>query len=308
MRVKNSLISLCKKTLYESITADMMMRFMTMMDPDYDFYVRSGIPQNIPVTNQMAAERIVEDAVTDGRFIDFIEVLYRVDSAGYMGRSYPIKGLAQIVKAISQEGFIFDSVNGQFFEKSSERASPDWGRLHDGDERQTALLRLDIVSNSLIVKNNPALLVEEAYASLRSIVQRAVISRFGRLWLWEGDGALAAFVFHHKEAAALLSGMEILNELFFYNRLANPLQEPLKLRIAVHAGPVKYRKDTIELLKNDSIKDVIQMEGKATAINSLSASSNIFLSIDRVIQERFSPEKQTSYGKLRYYSVELGKQ
>lgn len=161
MRVKNSLLSLCKKTLYESISAEMMLRFMELMDPSYDFYTRSGIPHNIPVTNQMAAERIVSDAAEDGRFIDLVEVLVKVDSIGYMGRNYPIKGLAQIVKAINQEGFVFDSASGQFFENSSERASPDWGRLHDGDERQTALLRLDIASNSSIVKNNPVEQVDQ---------------------------------------------------------------------------------------------------------------------------------------------------
>lgn len=305
MKVKNTISSLCRRTLYESLSAETMLRFVRIVDPDYDLYERSGIPENIPITNQMAAERIVADVIADDRFIDFIEVLVRVDTEGYMGRSYPIKGLAQIVKALSQEGYSFDRATGQFFENSNERVSPDWGRLRDGDERQAAVLRLDVAANSALVKRNSSDQVDRAYAGLRAIVYRAVVGRFGRLWAWEGDGAVAAFLFGQKERSALLAGMEILNELFFFNRLANPLPEPLRVRIAAHAGPLRYRADPIELFKNETLKDLIQIEAKATPVDTLGASSNLFLSIDRVIQDRFGPERQSPYGKIRHYAVGL---
>ncbi|MBN2873458.1 MAG: hypothetical protein JXM71_00055, partial [Spirochaetales bacterium] len=192
MKVKSATMSLCRRMLYESISADTMVRFVRLLDPEYDLYERSGIPLNIPITNQMAADRIVRDIVDEGRFIDFIETLVKVDAGGYMGRPYPIKGLSQIIKTLTQDGFIFDRSSGQFFENAHERASPDWGRLREGDERQAAVLRLDIVGNSEIVKRYPRDTVEKAYNDLRTIVHRAVVGRFGRLWSWEGDGALAA--------------------------------------------------------------------------------------------------------------------
>ncbi|MBU0927801.1 MAG: hypothetical protein KKA67_08630 [Spirochaetes bacterium] len=305
MKVKSATISLCRKTLYESISAETMLRFVRLVDPEYDLYARSGIPENIPITNQMAAQRIVEDIVEDGRFIDFVEALVKVDSEGYMGRSYPIKGLGQVVKTLTRDGFVFDRATGQFFENSSERASPDWGRLRDGDERQVAVLRLDVVANSVLVKRNAADKVEKAYSALRSIVYRAVVGRFGRLWSWEGDGALAAFLFGQKERSALLAGVEILNELFFFNRLSNPLDEPLRVRIAAHAGPIRYRENVMELLKNDTLKDVVTIESSSTPTDTLGASANLFLSIDRVMQDRFGPERQSPVGKIRHYAVNL---
>jgi hypothetical protein len=282
-----------------------MVRFVRLVDPEYDLYKRSGIPENIPITDQMAAERIVKDIVVEGRFIDFIEALVRVDAEGYMGRSYPIKGLAQIIKTLTQDGFIFDRASGQFFENAKERASPDWGRLREGDERQAAVLRLDVVGNSELVKRNSAEKVERAYVGLRSIVHKAVVGRFGRVWSWEGDGALAAFLFGHKERSVVLAGMEILNELFFYNRLENPLAEPLRVRMAAHAGPIRYHDSVMELLKNETLKDVVQIESSATPQDSLGASANLFLSIDRVIQESFGPEHQSAAGKIRHYAVNL---
>lgn len=307
MKVKNSTISLCRRTLYESLTAETMERFVRLIDPEYDLYQRSGIPHNIPITNQMAAERIVQDIVDEGRFIDFIEVLVKIDTDGYMGRAYPIKGLISIVKTLHQDGFLFDRATGQFFENSNERVSSDWGRLRDGDERQAAVLRLDVVANSALVKRNDASKIEQAYTDLRSIVYKAVVGRFGRVWSWEGDGALAAFLFGPKERSAVLAGMEILNELFFWNRLHNPLVEPLRVRMAVHGGPIRYRDSLIELLKNDTLKDVVQIEASATPCNTLSATSNLFLSIDRAIHERFGPEKQVRSFALRQYAINLEK-
>lgn len=307
MKVKSSTVSLCRRTLYESISAEMMVRFVRLLDPEYDLHARSGIPENYPITNQMAATRIVQDIIDDGRFIDFIETLVRIDADGYMGRPYPIKGLSQIVKTLSLDGFLFDRATRQFFENSNERTSPDWGRLRDGDERQAAVLRLDVVENSALVKRNSSEHIERAYADLRAIVHRSVHARYGRLWLWEGDGALAAFVFGQKERSAILAGMEILNELFFYNRLDNPLTEPLRVRIAAHAGPIIYRDQPMELLKNETLREVTQIEARSTPTNTMSASANLFLSIDRVIQERFDPERQTGGDKIRYYSVNLEK-
>ncbi len=307
MKVKNAAISQCRRTLYESMSAETMVRFVRLIDPEYDLYERSGIPVNIPITDQMAAERIVKDVIEDGRYIEFVETLVRVDANGYMGRPYPLKGLRELVKALTQDGYILDRSTGQFFENANERTSPDWGRLREGDERQVAVLRLDVVGNSSLVKRNQADRVEKAFGDLRAIVYKAVVGRLGRLWSWEGDGALAAFLFGQRERSALLAGMEILNELFFYNRLDNPLDEPLHVRLAAHAGPIRYSANVMELLKNETIKDVNRIESTATPADSLSASVNLFLSIDRVIQDRFGPEKQADGGRIRHYAVTMEK-
>ncbi len=307
MRLKSSTISLCRKILYESLTTDAMVRFVRLVEPEYDLHERSGIPVTIPITNQMAAERVVSDILADGRFIDFVEVLVKIDAEGYMGRSYPIKGLGQIVKILEQDGFVLDRSTGQFFENTNERASPDWGRLHEGDERQTSILRLDVVDNSALVQRNRPECVDRAFVALRSIVSRAVVSRFGRVWSWEGDGALAAFMLGRKERSAVLAGMEILNELFFFNRSGNPLDSPLRVRIAAHSGLVRYSDSLMELLKNDAVKDAIQIEASATPADTFSASSNLFLSIDRTIQDRFGPDRRSPIGDIRHYTVNLEK-
>jgi hypothetical protein len=63
----------------------------------------------------------------------------------------------------------------------------------------------------------------------------------------------------------------------------------------------------MELLKNETIKDVNRIESTATPTDSLSASINLFLSIDRVILDRFGPEKQADGGRIRHYAVTMEK-
>lgn len=305
MKVRSSTISLCRRILYESLSAEMMIRFVSLVDPSYRIYERSGLPANYPITNQMAAERIVKDIAAEGRLLALAELLVRIDSDGFMGRDYPMKRLGDLVRELKSDGYRFDPSTGLFFEDPAGRASPNWGRLVEGEEKQMAVLRLDVVGNSLLVKRNPRRDVDRAFADLRAIAQRAILARLGRVWSWEGDGVLAAFLFGQRELAAVLAGMEILGELFLYNRAANPLGEPMRVRVAAHTGPIRYSADSFELLKNETLKEAVAIESRGTPANAMSASVNIFLPIDRVIQDCFGPEVLAGGRKVRQYSIGL---
>lgn len=282
---------------------DMIVRIARIVIPGYDIHHQSGIPENIPITAQTAAEQVVKDIITAGRYLQLIELLIKIDTTGYMGREYPLLYMRDLIKTILAEGYSYDSVTGLFMENAQNQISSNWGRLVPGDEFQLALLRLDIVKNSELVRQHDKRAVEAAYGDLRNMVSQALLPRMGRLWFWEGDGCLAAFVFGKKERAAVLAGMEILNNLFFYNRLSNILSSPLRVRLAVHGGPVKYAEDPVELKKNETLREIIEMESTYGTPDTLIVSSNVFLSIDQVIQDRFSELKRGAPYKLRQYEV-----
>ncbi len=307
MKIKSATITLCKRALYESVSTKDMCLFAKLLDNSYNIYDRSGFPANVPISNQNAANQIVNDVIQDERFIDFIEVLLKVSTVGYMGRIYAINHLPLIIRNLQKEGFCFDETTGQIFEDQIQRATPNWGRLLDGDERTAALLRLDIVDNSGLVKSEDSKKIKKAYKDLRNIFERAVLSRSGRLWAWEGDGALAAFVFGEKEKEVLMAGMEVLNELFFYNRFENPLQEAIKVRIAANAGTIKYNSDLSQLLKNQLVKETMDLEKYATSIDSFSVSPNLFISIDDVVQKLFTEKTCKKFGKVRKYCIGMEK-
>jgi class 3 adenylate cyclase len=164
------------------------------------------------------------------------------------------------------------------------------------------LLRLDIVGNSELVRHNPQSQIKKAYNDIRGIVSHAVNSRIGRLWSWEGDGALAAFLFGPMEKMAVYAGMDILHEVFFYNRLRNPLDQPINLRLGAHIGQIRYSNSEMERLQNETVKEAIALESLAK-INSLCVSYNMYITMDQNILSLFSEEKPGRSSKYRLYTV-----
>jgi class 3 adenylate cyclase len=284
----------------------MMIRFARIAYPEYNIYRRTGLSEGMPISNQSAAQYIVSDMIRDGRFVDFVEALIHIDAKGYMGRRYVLKGLNDVVTGLIQDGYSYDPVSGQFFENQRERISPNWGRLQEGDERKMTILRLDIAGSSQLVRQNPRGKIEKAYGDLRLMVNRAVTSRLGRLWTWEGDGALAAFSFGPMEKSAVFCGMDMLHELFFYNRTRNPLNGPINIRIGAHIGPIRYSADETERLKNDTVKQTLALEALTTA-NSMGVSYNVFITMDQNTVNLFGPEQNGPGGKYRLYNLDLAK-
>jgi class 3 adenylate cyclase len=296
----------CRKCLCSSFSVHDMIRFVQMISPGYDIYKRTGFPKDVPIPGQDAASRIVTDMIREGLYVDFVEHLIRIDSEGFMGRRYDLRGLDDVIGGIIGHGYSYDKTTGQFMENQQERISLNWGRLKGGDERQMTVLRLDIAGNSALVKENPRNVVEKAYKDMRVIVTNAVVSRLGRLWSWEGDGALAAFMFGSKDKLAIFAGMEILHELFLYNRIGNPLSSPIKVRIGINAGPVLYSHNMTDCLKGETIKKAVELESK-TEPNSMAISRNLFMSLGQAVLNVFGGEKNSGSMPFRQYQVGLEK-
>ncbi|MCL1814335.1 MAG: hypothetical protein FWG27_00715 [Treponema sp.] len=293
----------CRRCLYSSFSVPDMVRFAGMVLPGYDIYKRSGYPKGHPIDNQDAASRIVTDILHEGYYIDFVELLNRVNTEGYMGRRQSLRGLDDVIDDVIKAGYSFDKTTGQFFENQRERITRNWGRLLEGDERQMAVLRLDIAGNSILVKENSKQLIDKAYGDLRKIVTKAVVSRLGRLWSWEGDGALAAFMLGNYSNMVIWAGMEILNEMFVYNKIGNPLNSEIKIRLSVHSGSIVYSNSETECLRADLVRKAITLESKAAVPNSMVISENLVAIQSQLLLNILSTTKVISADKYRVYQI-----
>jgi class 3 adenylate cyclase len=280
-----------------------MIRFAKMVNPEYDIYKRSGYPSGHPIANQDAANRIVIDMVQDGHYVDFVELLIKADTRGHMGRHYEFRGMNDVITDVIQAGFNYDQATGQFFENQKERITRNWGRLLAGDERQMAVLWLDVAGSSILVKENPATAIEKAYADLRKIVTGAVVSRLGRLWTWEGDGALGVFMLSNYSSMAIFAGMDILNRMFLYNKADNPLRTDINIRLSVHSGSLAYSNSEAECLRADTVRRTKSLESKAAVPNSLVISESLAVTQDQALLDVFSNAKSVSGDKYRIYQV-----
>jgi len=293
----------CRKCLYASLSIEDMIRFAQMSCPNYDIYKRSGYPAGYPMSALDAATWIVDDMQYYGRYLSLVEVLVRVESMGYMGRRYALKDFGAVVDDVIKNGYSYDKTTGLFYENQQERITNNWGRLMEGEERNMAVLRMDITGNSTIVKENEKSQIDKVYDDIRKIVTRAVVSRLGRVWSWEGDGSVAAFFLSNYSRMAIFAAMEILSEVFFYNKINNPLNSGIKLRLAVHSGNIQFSNNEAKCLRSDIIRKAIFLESEIAIPNSLVISESLAVTQDQVLLDIFSNQKQMAAEKYRVYQV-----
>jgi hypothetical protein len=306
MKDRGPLGSMMKKSLHESLNTDMLARLAHDVFPeDYDLHDRTGFPPSVAVPGQVTVNCIVDDALSQGRFLHLVERLARLDREGFMGRPYRIVGLREILKGIAAEGYLWDEDTEYFIEDPRIRRTPNWGRLLEGEEHRFSLLRVDVVRNSRLVRVHGEAAARGAFDDLRGILSRCVELRSGRIWSWEGDGALAAFLFGHSTTGAVLAGMALLHELFLYDRIHNNLGEPLKVRAAVHTGPIRYFPDVGEIAKQETVLETMEAESRWTPPGTLTVTPAVAPTLDRVILDRFKADR-TESSRLLVYEVGFG--
>jgi hypothetical protein len=214
-----------------------------------------------------------------------------------MGRKYPVSRLRDIIRGTYDMGYVFDSVNKIFVENPRYKRTRNWGVLEPGMEYTIALLRLDIVGNSGLVRRYPRRIVQTTYADLRAITNEVIGRRNGRIWTWEGDGGLVAFYFGNKHTSATLCAMEILHELFLYNRIRCPFGSPLQVRIGVHAGQFEYTDSKEALGKIDTVREVDVIQRNARP-DTAQVSIVVKVMLDELLTSELEPvdgRKNTDY-------------
>ena len=303
MQIKGALFNITMKAISESLTVEMMVMLAKMLDDNYDVYKRSGFPENIPMPRQDAANQILRDMREWQLFPHYIALLIQITYDGYMGRTYPVTYLKEMIKELYDLGLIYDRDNKIFVEDPSKRRTRNWGTLREKEDYVFSFLRMDIVGNTELVRKYPDNLIKATYTDLLGIVSAAIDKRNGRIWSWEGDGGLIAFYFSNKSQLSTLSGMEIIHELMIYNRLRCRLDEPIKARLAIHQGSCQYTENMEDIKKNDVIKKVIEVESKYTKPNTLTITGPVMISLDSVLAERF--KQIQGQDVTRYYNYQL---
>lgn len=91
-----------------------------------------------------------------------------------------------------------------------------------------------------------------------------------------------AFYFGKRHAWAMLSTMEIVHTLYLNNRTRCRLDEPVQVRIGVHAGPCEYTENEEELKRLETIKELVKIEEQAPA-DSVYVSIVVRVMLDEIV-------------------------
>ncbi len=299
INVSTRLRSHCIRALTESMEPRVMTHMIREIFPGYDIHARTGFPESLSIPNKEVAGQIVVDVIDAERFPTFVALLIRAHEEGFMGRKYPISYLREIIKGTFELGFIYDSVNRFFVEDPKVRHTRNWGVLQEGMEYTLAFIAVDIVGNTKLVRKYSDKDIQKTYQDIREIVQDSVIRRNGRIWNWEGDGGLAAFFFGNKHMSAAVSAIEIIHELFIYNRTRCILSEPVFLRIGVHAGSCEYTDNLEDLKKIQTVKETADLEQRSAA-NAITISIVIKVMLEDIIAREFNVTGKGKNGPFSY--------
>jgi class 3 adenylate cyclase len=307
VQITRNLAKLSARSLVESMDVREMKHLAKRMIPDYDIYKQSGFPESFAIPSIDAAKQIIKDIIDLNLFFQLIQNLIHMSQEGFMGKKIRISYLNDILKEIFSNGYLFDSENQIFVENPKVQKTRNWGALQEGKSYTVAFLSIDIIGNTKIVQNYSKDIVETTYTELNFIVQNAIDKRNGRFWLWEGDGGTIAFFFGNKNLDAILSAMEILNNLFLYNRTICKLTEPLKIRISVHSGECEYTIRNDYFKKLEVMKSINEMEKKHSKANSICISYPVRMMLDGFIADQFQPLGSSTTSKYYQYKLEWEK-
>jgi class 3 adenylate cyclase len=307
MKVNSRVASLFVSALSQSMPVELMQKIARMVIPNYDIYERSGFPAAIGMPRADAARHILKDVSNEGYLLKFVESLIQVTSEGFMSREVRIPLLPRIIAEVEDQGYRYSAAKGVFIEAGETERTMGWGTLREGHTYEFALLRVDVVGNSEMVRRLPRAQVGEAFAAVRAICTRQVEKRDGRIWGWEGDGGLAAFYFLDKTIQATLCGIEIVHEMFVYNLLAKALPEPVRVRMAVHAGPCRFLMSVKESA-GETIRRVELLESRYTRPGCLTVSPGVFTDLGSKLSPLFAPVPGPDNSTVYRYALEWEKQ
>jgi len=291
------------RALCESMAVKLMVQLAQELIPDYDLHKRFGSRESISIPTANAAKQIIDDICAGELFPQFVQLLVRAQDTGFRGRKYPIAYLSHLIHGIGSAGYIYDRENGMFIEDSSVRTSPNWGVLREGMDYDMTFLRFDIAGNTRLVRSNPRQKVEKTYQDLFRVVNASLARRNGRMWNFQGDGGLAAFCFSRKDMQATTCAVDVLHELFLYNKVSCILSKPLSVRFAIHSGRCIYNSNTESLKKNDVIKEIGDIEAKYTGLDSITITSKVHVCLDKRISDMFALGREKYIHNLYHYNL-----
>ncbi len=289
-------------SLGQALTVELMQKLAGRVIPDYDLHRQSGFPPQIPIPQRDAAQVIARDMVRKGQLLRFAEVLIEVERNGIMGRPLALRFLPRLIDEIQSLGFVFKAEYGQFVEGGQGARTRGWGVLQEGATYEFSFLRMDIAGSTELVRKYPRSEVLRAYGDMKKLLSGIVERRDGRIWHWEGDGGIAAFLFGAKNVQAVLAGMEMLMELFMYNLLHCSFAGDLHVRLAVHTGPCQFLANFKEI-RSDTLHRLEALEGRYAAPDSLILSPGVHSDLGSKLACFFKPVASAERDRLYQYCM-----
>ena len=259
----------------------------------YSSHEIAGEDLHITISRRRAARLLVEHAEERESLAGIVRLVAELDGGIFRGKRLNVTGIEAFFNSLAKVGIVYDPNKRRLYHtKEDISALKNWGSLRDGRSYNVSFISVDIVQNSLLVREYGTRTMEKLYFLLRQFLDRKLADYDGRVWSWAGDGGILAFAFADNVNRAVKCAIDIQTSLPLFNiSPENPVNRRVALRTAVDTGRVRFYSDTWRIV-SDVINYVAHLEKAATEPGRISISERVINGTDPKILSIFGDEGQ----------------
>jgi len=256
---------------------------------EYSSHAIAGEDSHITISRRRAAQLIVEQAQSRQRLPAIIRLIAELDGGIFRGKQLRVPGIEGFFNSLARVGIVYDPDKRRLYHtKDDIRQLKNWGSLRDGRIYDITVISVDIVQNSVLVRQYGTKTMEKLYFQLRRFLDRKLADYDGRVWNWAGDGGILAFAFGDNINRAVKCAIDIQTSLPLFNiSPENPVDRRVSVRTALDAGKVKFYSDTGRIV-SDIINYAAHLEKAATEPGRISISERVMAGADPKILSIFT--------------------
>lgn len=247
----------------------------------YSSHTLAGADNHITISRQRAAQMLVDEAEAHGKLADLIKLVAELDGSSFQGKRLEIKDVEVFFNSLARIGIVYNPARRKLHHTREElNRLKNWGSLRDGRDYDVAVVSVDIVGNSKLVRKYGAKKMEKLYFELWRFLERKLDDYDGRMWSWAGDGGLLAFTFPDYVERAVMCAIDIQSSLPLLNVApSTPIDQRIELRLAVDCGLITFLSDTGRIV-SDVINYAAHLEKAAARPGHVAISERVCCACD----------------------------
>lgn len=296
----NKLKKLLKDILILSCNTEQMAYIGREADPQFDLRSISGFGNHVVIPKQTAAQIIIDYFKTESQILNFIATLYYFEGKGISGGIVTIKDKHKLEKFLFDNNLQYEPSLNKFIILQKEQKTEDWGFLEAGKEYRLAFMNIDVIGSSELIKTNVNLDIEATLRNFKNFIWGKIEKYNGRIWKWEGDGGLIAFLEESGVSGAIRSGLEILYSLPIFNLTKNFLraENQISIRFAIHYGRAEFL-ENVSLIESEDIEITKKIEHHYGIPNCIVITDTALNLAENEVRRFF--ENYTNFNSLNIY-------
>ncbi len=242
----------------------------------YNSHDLTNTETHFTLSPRKCASALVEECIAKNQVDRLIELVVSLDDQTIKGRQLRIDGLELFLREFANSGRIYDFKRRKVVTlKKDLEDQVNWGSLNSGRQYPITVMSLDVVDNSLLVKQYGNRIMEKVYFHLRRYLEERIARYDGRIWNFAGDGGLIAFTFKGHQDRAVFCGLEIQRSIpLLQLREDVPVKKPVALRIGLDTGKVKFQMETGAIV-SEVINYASHLEKKHAQPGSVAVSGTL---------------------------------